>query len=223
MRSRLIIAVLSMVFPWSIRRWLLQRFLGYRIHQRASIGLSLVLCDALVMEEGSRIGHLNLIKGLRLVHLSPESHIGNLNWITGFPVGSSHHFAHETDRAPELVLGAHSAVTNRHLLDCTARVSIGAFATFAGFRSQILTHSIDLEHSRQSSAPVSIGEYCFVGTDCVLLGGSSLPPRSVLGAKSLLNRSHAQPQWLYGGVPAKPLKELPGDWAYFQRTRGFVD
>ena len=36
-----------------------------------------------------------------------------------------------------------------------------------------------------TAAPITIGDYCFVGTNCVLLGGSVLPSYSVLAAKSL--------------------------------------
>ena len=102
-------------------------------------------------------------------------------------------------------------------------MTIGAFTTFAGFQSQILSHSIDLAASRQSSQPVTIGEYCFVGTNCVLLGGAVLPDRSVLGAKSLLNKAFTDTGYLYGGVPAKPLQPLPvADTAYFHREVGMV-
>lgn len=92
-----------------------------------------------------------------------------------------------------MIVGEHSAITNRHLIDCTDRVTLGRFTTFAGFRSQILAHSIDLAECRQSARPVTIGDYCFVGTDCVLLGGSALPDCSVLAAKSLLNKPQSEP------------------------------
>ncbi len=120
-------------------------------------------------------------------------------------------------------MGEHSAITNQHLIDCTSEVSIGAFATFGGFRSQILTHSIDITASRESSAPVSIGSYAFVGTDCVLLGGSSLPDYSVLGAKSLLNKKYSDTFWLYAGIPARPVKQLATDLRYFTRATGYVE
>jgi hypothetical protein len=55
-----------------------------------------------------------------------------------------------------------------------------------------------------------------------LLGGSSLPERSVLGAKSLLNKQYECKFWLYAGTPAKPVKELERDLAYFSRTVGRV-
>jgi acetyltransferase-like isoleucine patch superfamily enzyme len=108
-------------------------------------------------------------------------------------------------------------------VDCTNRVSIGAFSVFAGFRSQILTHSVDLENSRQSSAPIVIGDYCFTGTDCVLLGGSVLPHHSVLGAKSLLNKEQTEPYSLYAGVPARAVKTLSPDLKFFSRKTGIID
>jgi acetyltransferase-like isoleucine patch superfamily enzyme len=101
-------------------------------------------------------------------------------------------------------------------------VTIGSFTTFAGFQSQILTHSIDLENNRQSSAPVRIGDYCFVGTNSVFLGGSALPDYCVLGAKSLVNKSFSDTHTLYGGVPAQAIKKLSPELKYFTRSEGFV-
>ena len=174
------------------------------------------------MEEGSHIGHLTVCKNIDLLHLKAHSSIGRGNWITGFPLGPSPHFAEEVDRRPQLIVGEHSAITHRHLLDCTNAVEIGRFTTFAGFQSQILTHSIDIENNRQASAPVRIGDYCFVGTNSVLLGGSVLPDYCVLGAKSLLNKALTETYQLYGGVPAQPIKKLSPESKYFTRSEGFV-
>lgn len=218
-----LLCLLSFLLPWPLRRRWLQLCFGYRIHPTARIGLAWVRPGHLIMEEGTVIGNLTVCKNLALVHLKAHSRIGRGNWITGFPPGHPRHFAHQTDRHPELILGEHSAVTNRHLIDCTSRVTIGRFTTFAGFQSQILTHSIDLEKSRQSSEPVTIGDYCFVGTNCVVLGGAVLPDRSVLAAKSLLNHAFTDTHALYGGIPARFLKSLPAEFAYFRRTRGTVD
>ena len=102
-------------------------------------------------------------------------------------------------------------------------LSIGAFSTIAGYQTQFLTHSIDIEAGRQRSRPIVIGEYCFVGTQSVLLGGSVIPSFSVLGAKSLLADSFVEPYWLYGGVPAKPIKPLNHKAAYFCRAIGHVE
>ena len=212
----------SILLPWPARRSILEKQFGYSIHPTSRIGLAWICPRRLIMEENSRIGHFTLCKNIDLLHLGAHAIIGQLNWITGFPSGNSRHFAHQTDRHPELILEAHAGISGRHLIDCTSRVRIGAFATVAGFRSQLVTHSIDLSAGRQSSEPIEIGEYSFVGTEAVVLGGSSLPHHSVLAAKSLLNKKWDAPYHLYGGVPAKPLKELPQDMEYFRRKEGFV-
>lgn len=220
---KIALKLVTLLLPWPLRRRMLHLCFGYRIHETARIGWAWVFPNQLSMEAHSSIGHLTVCVHLDGVYLKSHARIGRGNWITGYPSGESKHFSHQPDRHPELVVGEHSAITNRHLIDCTSRVTIGKFSTFAGFQSQILTHSIDLECNRQSSSPVAIGEYCFVGTNCVLLGGSSLPSFSVLGAKSLLNKSYTDQHTLYAGVPAKPIQPLPAEMAYFQRETGFVD
>ena len=213
---------LSFLLPWSLRRSFLEKQFGYSIHPTSHIGFAWILPHRLIMEEHSRIGHFTLCKNIDLLHLGAHAIIGQLNWITGFPSGPSRHFAHQTDRRPELIVETHAGISSRHLIDCTARVRIGAFATIGGFRSQLLTHSIDLAAGRQSAEPIDIGEYSFTGTNAVVLGGSALPHHSVLGAQSLLNKKWDQPYQLYGGVPAKPLKELSPEMEYFRRKEGFV-
>jgi serine acetyltransferase len=212
----------SFLLPWELRRSLLEKQFGFQIHPSARIGLAWIFPNRLIMEEGSSIGTATVCKNIELLHLKAHAIVGRGNWITGFPTGPSSHFAHQTDRRPELILGEHSAITNRHLIDCTNSVAIGRFTTFAGFHSQIISHSIDIEENRQSSKPVSVGDYCFVGTNCVLLGGSALPDFCVLGAKSLLNKTFTETYQLYAGVPARSVKALSRDCKYFQRTEGFV-
>jgi acetyltransferase-like isoleucine patch superfamily enzyme len=217
-----VIQALLLLLPWKLRRPLLQRMFGYQIHPASRIGLAWVYPRRLVMKEGSRIGHLNLVRGLELLELGRFASIGRLNWVSAYPLAVPPHFMHMTNRAPELIVGDHSAITNRHILDCTERVHIGRYTTFAGFRSQILTHSVDLQLCRQHATPVMIGDYCFVGTACTLLGGAVLPHHSVLGANSLLNKALEEPYMLYGGVPAAKIKSVSRDTGYFQRTTGFV-
>lgn len=202
---------------------LLVRWFGYRLHPTSFIGLAWVYPQHLIMEAHSQIGHFTFCVHLDTVCLHSHARVGRGNWITGFPTGTkSSHFQHEPDRRAELIIGEHAAITNRHLIDATNSVFIGRFTTVAGFHSQIITHSIDLEQCRQSSLPVKIGDYCFVGTNCVILGGSSLPDWSVLGANSLLNKPFTDPHHLYGGVPGRPIHALPPEMGYFTRTTGFV-
>jgi acetyltransferase-like isoleucine patch superfamily enzyme len=218
------LSLLIILLPWPLRRAVLRRFFGYEIADTSRIGLSWIFPKKLVMKEGARIGHLTICKDIDLLQMEESSHIGNLDWITGYPsdLQGPGHFGHQPDRRPELLLSRHAAITNRHFIDCTERIQIGPFATVAGFASQLMTHSVNIEFCRQEAYPINIGAYCFVGTNCVLLGGSALPDYCVLGAKSLLNQAFTESYYLYGGVPAKPIKALPPTNKYFQRTSGFI-
>ena len=217
-----LLGFLSLLLPWTLRRSLLEKQFGYSIHPSSRIGFAWIFPRRLVMEAGARIGHLSVCKNIDLLHLGEHAIVGQLNWITGFPSGQSRHFAHQPDRRPQLIVERHAGISSRHLIDCTASVRIGAFATIGGFRSQLLTHSIDFNAGRQTAEPIDIGDYSFTGTNSVMLGGSVLPHHSVLGAQSLLNKKWDEAYRLYAGVPARPVKELSPELEYFRRTEGFV-
>jgi len=217
--------IVSFFLPWPLRRRLLNRLFGFEIHPNARIGLAWVFPGKLVMKSGASIGHFTVAIHLDQITMGAHSGIGRGNWITGLSTkchGRHPHFSHQPDRIAALNLGEYAFITKNHHIDCTNLVTIGRFSTIAGYQSQLLTHSIDLFENRQHSAPIHIGEYTFVGTNSVILGGSSLPPYSVLGAKSLLNKPFSEPWKLYGGVPATMLTEIPKEAKYFSRTDGFV-
>lgn len=220
---KLLFRLCIVLLPWALRRHVLRAVYRYDIHPSARIGLAWIFPDKLTMAEGSYIGHLNVAIRLGRIELGPHALIHRSNWITGVSRGDERHFRHVPTRDPALVLGAHAAITKSHHIDCCDRIEIGAFTTIGGYQSQFLTHGIDLNRNRQDAAPITIGEYCFIGTNVVILAGSQLPARSVLGAKALLNKRHDKPGWVYGGVPAAPIQPLPEDAAYFKRTTGFVE
>lgn len=219
---RTLLRAMLVLLPWSLKRALLQRLYGYQLHRASRIGLAWVFPRQLVLGERARIGHLTVCKGLERLELGERASIGRLNWITGYPLGGSAHFAHLTARNPQLLLGEHAAITNRHIIDCTESITIGAYATVAGYRSQLLTHSIDLAECRQDAKPIRIGRYAFVGTACTVLGGTSVPDYSVVAANSLLHGVYEEPYRLYAGVPARAVAELDPQMKYFTRTEGFV-
>ena len=211
------------LLPWPLKRYLLTKVYKYEIHRTARIGLSWIFPSALVMDEGAAIGHFNVAVHLDQLSMAEHASISRGNWITGFSTaGNSRHFSHQPQRRSVLSIGKHTAIVKNHHIDCTSQITIGDFTTIAGYQSQFLTHSIDVVNNRQDSHPIHIGDYCFVGTNCVLLGGASLPSRSVLGAKSLLNKKFESEWKLYGGVPAKPVQDVPQDAKYFHRPTGFV-
>jgi|TARA_B110000977_G_C11087182_1_gene495114 acetyltransferase-like isoleucine patch superfamily enzyme len=218
-----ILSILIVFFPWVIRRWLLIKIWKYEIHSTAKIGFSYINPRNLRMEKNSYIGNFNVAINLDQVVLGESSTIIRLNWITGFPTKtSSRHFRHQKNRRSELIIGCNSAITKNHHIDCTNQIVIGNFVTIAGYYSQFLTHSINIEKNIQDSKPINIGDYTFIGTNSVLLGGANLPAYSVLGAKGLLNKYYTEEYTLYGGVPANPISLISRDAKYFKREKGFV-
>lgn len=219
----LLLKFLTFLLPWPIKRIFLVRFFKYEIHPSARIGLSWIYPKKLIMNSDSNIGHFNVAVHLDLISIGKNSSIARGNWITGFPINTdSKHFSHQKGRESSLKVGRHSAITKNHHIDCTNIIQIGNFVTVAGYASQLLTHSINIELNIQDSAPITIGDYCFVGTSSTILGGANLPPFCVLGANSLLNKSFSIPYRLYAGNPAKEIKELSKDSIYFKREVGFV-
>lgn len=209
--------------PWTVRRRLLIKYMNYEIHPSARIGISWIYPTKLIMHEGARIGNFNVAIHLDRVELDCHSSIARGNWITGFSSQeASRHFQHQPERKSSFSVGIHSAITKNHHFDCTSPISIGAFATLAGYQSQLLTHSIDVYANRQDSKPIEIGDYTFIGTNCVILGGAVLPSYSVLGAKSMLNKPYKEEWKMYAGVPAKPIQDISQNAKYFSRDLGFV-
>jgi acetyltransferase-like isoleucine patch superfamily enzyme len=217
--GRGVIQAALLVLPWALRRRLLARCFGYRIHPTARIGLSIVLVGQLEMGPESHIRSLTVIRAVDRVVMGPGALIGSCNWIFAIPAGSPV-LAHEADRRTELLIGTFGGVTSRHLIDCSNTVQIGDYSALVGYGTQVITHQIDVRHARQSTQPVSIGCFCMVGTRSILLGGAVLPDRSMLGAGSTLRTAFAEPQQLYSGVPAQPTGvRLPDDAAYFDPAR----
>lgn len=215
--------LLTLILPWSLKRYVLQKRFGYELHPTARLGMVWVFPRKLVMHAGARIDHFTMAIHLDYIEMGVNASIGRSNWITGFSTYTdSKHFKHQTERKAELIMGEESAIIKNHHIDCTSAIHIGKFATVAGYNSQLLTHSIDVFENRQNSAPIIIGDYAFIGTNVVVLGGAVLPACSVLGAKSLLSNAYTETWTLYAGVPAKPIKAIPATAKYFTRTDGFV-
>lgn len=212
------------ILPWRLKRFFLIKFFGYEIHKTAYIGMSWIYPSKLIMKANSKIGNLNVAIHLDKIEMKEFASIARSNWITGFSsIKKSKHFTHQINRTSLLLIGEHSAITKNHHIDCTSPISIGKFTTIAGYNSQLLTHSIEISENRQDSNPILIGDYCFIGTNVVILGGASLPSFSVLGAKALLNVAFSDEYTLYGGIPAKAISNLQKNSKYFFRKTGFVD
>lgn len=215
---KILMQFLVIFLPWKIRRYILNRFWGYHIHPTARIGLSYIYPKHLTMEEGAYIGHLNVAIHLELIYMEKDCTICQRNWITGFPLENKTKFQNFPNRKPFLLMKKDSAITKQHIIDCTDMVTIGEFTSIAGYSTQILSHSTSLQMNDGGCEPISIGHHCFIGTRSVILPGSVLPNHSVLGAGAVLKKKFSEEYVLYGGVPARYIKQMDKSYAFFSRT-----
>jgi acetyltransferase-like isoleucine patch superfamily enzyme len=217
---RALIAMGVAPMPMAVKRLALRWLLGAQIDKSARIGLSIVDCDSLVMGQGSCIGHLTVIKGLRRVRIGADAHVGNLNWISASPMFLPQ--ATEMSEHGCFTLGRASAVTNRHYVDCSGGVVIGEHSSVAGVRSTFLSHQIDLAEGIQTAAPITIGDYCFLSSNVCLVAGASVPSRTAVAMGAVVVGQLEHSGALYGGVPARLLRSSVDRGKWFHRRLAFT-
>src|SRR6266567_6960277 len=162
--------LLICLLPQAVKRAALGTLFGWKIDPSATIGLSLLTdIEHVELKSGARIGHFNVIRNLRRLDLGMDAVIGQWNWVTAAPV---FYATDDVGARGCLTVGRHSHVTSRHYIDCSGGLVIGEFTTVAGVRSTIYSHQIDTNASRQTIVPVTIGDYCYVGSDVRVTPGS---------------------------------------------------
>lgn len=222
MMLRKLALALILFLPWVLKRRLLKFFFGYVISPRAHIGFAYIDAERVELHDGARIGSFTIVRNLSELRLGENAKLGTFNWIFGMAGQSDAHFTEELERNSSLILGNESSITSRHLLDSIDAIEVGSFTTLAGFRSQILTHSIDVDENRQSCAPVHIGSNCFIGTGVIILKGAKIPDYSVVAAGAVVTRPLSDQYSVYAGNPAKKVKEIGVETKYFNRSLGSV-
>jgi acetyltransferase-like isoleucine patch superfamily enzyme len=218
-RARLALLAIVALLPMPLKR-LAYRLQGFDVAHSARIGCSLIdalhcrIGEEVVIGHGNlvtgvdrlevgdhvRIGHLNVVRGGAEVRLDRWSELLRLNVLNAIPEPVL-----STPATPTFRLGAGAVITAGHKIDFTDRVDIGRRAIIGGRGSSLWTHN------RQQAGPLTIGEQAYVGSDCRLAPGASVPARSIVGMGAVVVGVLEQEGWLYGGVPAKPIKPLDAD------------
>ena len=219
LRRRLRLALLAVIglLPGLLKKPLYRALFGYRIGRNVRIGLVLLDAAEVDLGDGTRIGHLNLItrvgrfvtgRGVRVgplniirggehVRLGDYAEIMRLNVLNAIPDHDC-----TTNPVSTLDVGAGAVIVSGHRIDFTDRVSIGRNVIIGGRNSSLWTHS------RQQTAGIEIGDFCYLGSEVRLAPGARLAERSILALGSVLAGAIEQPGSLVGGVPAKVIRPL---------------
>ena len=216
------LALLAVVglLPGPIKRPLYRALFGYRIGRGVRIGLVILDAEAVDLGDGTEIGHLNLVTRVGSLVTGKSVRIGALNIIRGGERVRLGDYAevmrlnvlnaipdHDCTTSPvsRLEIGAGAVVVSGHRIDFTDRVTIGRNVIVGGRNSSLWTHN------RQQTAPIAIGDFCYLGSEVRLAPGARLAERSILGLGSVLAGAIDTPGSLVGGVPARIIRPLTAE------------
>jgi len=220
-RARTLVAVAAVLAPRAVRRFLHGRLLGYRIDASARIGRSLIDVDEFQAAPGASVANLSVIRGCERVELGVDASVGPLVWVNAVRKSSTQFFVGEK-RETTLTLRRASAITSLHFIDCCDRVELAEFSLIGGMMSQVLTHSFDYKHGRQTTCPVTVGAYTIIGTHCLLLPGTEVGEKCVVGGGSVLTGGRYAELSMHAGVPASVKAALDPQAGFFVRTEANI-
>jgi acetyltransferase-like isoleucine patch superfamily enzyme len=182
-KLRKLLLILVVPLPQPLKQ-ALYRLLGWKIGRGVRIGLSYIdgqevtLCDHVV------IGHGNVFKQMKRLHIGADARLHNFNEIFGSSYGA--------EWAGELEIGNNVSFMSRHFIDASGSVVIGACAVIAGRETQFWSHQMSVVDgvSRLIPLRICIGEDAYIGARAMLLG-CSVPAGAVVGAGSVVTRDFA--------------------------------
>lgn len=217
LRIRQVALALTAVLPGPLKKAIYRWCFGYRIGQRVRLGLAYLDCHDLAIGDDAVIGHgvlfvrtgqvrighhaivgsLNVFRGGVAIDLGDYSQVIRLNVINAIP---------NTDCAdapnPCFELGYGAVLTCGHRVDFTDQVRIGRCSILGGRNSSIWTHN------RRRNRPVTVGDYCCLGSEIRIAPGTSIPDCSVVGIGSLLSGTLVERYTFLTGAPARPVRAL---------------
>jgi acetyltransferase-like isoleucine patch superfamily enzyme len=211
---RLAFAYVFAFLPMPLKRLIGKWIYGWDIHPTAYIGPSVLTIGHLSMGPDASIGGRNNITNLNELKMGEGATIGSGNMVKGW---WDHPDQPLAQRDPSLILGDHAQIASYHYIDCVDTLELGPHAAIAGFRSTVLTHSIDLMRDKYVVGPIVLGEYAVVMSGSMLLAGTRVPARSVVAAGSVVDTKLSAELTLYRGNPAVAVRELPDRLGFFRR------
>jgi acetyltransferase-like isoleucine patch superfamily enzyme len=216
-RFRLLVLAFLALLPFFLKRPLYRSLFGYRIGPGVRIGLSLIDASSVSLGEGTSIGHFNLVTRVGRFETGRHCRVGMMNIVRGGERVSLGDYSevirfnvlnaipdHDctTEPVSALEVGAGTVIVAGHRVDFTDRVTLGRNVIVGGRNSSLWTHN------RQETAPISIGDFCYLGSEVRLAPGALLPSECILALGSVLAGEVAEPRSLVGGVPARVVRPL---------------
>ena len=116
------------------------------------------------------------------------------------------------NRGDNITIGDHSLINRRVMLDDRAAIDIGPFVMVsAGVTIETHTHpftdfSLPIAYAGREGLPVSVGANTVLGYNAVVMAGTRIGYRCIVGANSVVTKD-VPDYTVVGGVPAQVIKE----------------
>lgn len=219
-KFKLLILLLLAFLPSFLKCPLYRLFFNYKIGKGVKIGFSIIDAKECVIDDYVSIKHLNALIGIKQLSIGEHTRIGYLNIIRG---GDEVRLGRYTEiirlneinsipdpviitvAEPKFILGDGSVITTSHKIDFTDRVEFGKRVILGGRNSSLWTHN------RQSTKPIIIGDYSYIGSEIRIAPGGEIPPKCIVGIGSVITKKFEDEYQLIAGVPAKTVKDLDED------------
>ena len=112
----------------------------------------------------------------------------------------------------QLTLGDNVFINQRCYFDLSAEIAIGRNVKVGSGVSFVTTHhdigQPNLRCGEAAPRPISVGDGAWIGTNALILGGCCVGNGAVVAAGAVVTKD-VPPNTLFGGVPARHLRDLP--------------
>ena len=93
-------------------------------------------------------------------------------------------------------------------LDNYVTISYGVTILTSGLESKDYPDTCNCKNRKHLVAPVAIGDGVWLYANVTVTPGITIAPKIIVTAGSVVTKDLDKEGWLYGGVPAKPIKPL---------------
>jgi acetyltransferase-like isoleucine patch superfamily enzyme len=184
--------MIIMLMPASRFKNAILRLLHHQIGRKSKIGICLFInVSKISIDENVQIGSLNSFRNLKVLRLHSNSSIGNLNWLSASAVLT------QNGANGSIEMKESSVITNRHYLDLSGGLIIGARSAIWGVRSTLMTHGIEIESWLQNTILTEIGDDVVIGSNAIICPGVKISKGSYFGMGCLIAGTYSSPNTLY--------------------------